>query len=117
MNSHREAARIFGFQVTDSSGNRIGHVDNVWIDDTTNELEFVGVKTGRIMGKTHVIPVGRSRISDHTIQLPFTAEQIKNAPSFSGDEELTPEQEEEIYSYYGDERSTNDGSSGLPDEQ
>lgn len=114
MNSSQDPAQLFGNEVIDSSGNKVGKVDNVWVDDATNELEFVGVKTGWLMGKTHVIPVANAQISDGTIQVPFEEDYIKNAPSFSGDEELTPEQEDEIYGYYGEGRSTQESPSGLP---
>lgn len=114
MNSSQDPAQIFGYEVHDSAGNKIGKVDNVWVDDATNELEFVGVKTGWLMGKTHVIPVANAQISDGTIQVPFDEERIKSAPSFSGDEELTQEQEDEIYGYYGEGRSTEESPSGMP---
>jgi uncharacterized protein (TIGR02271 family) len=114
MNSSQDPAQIFGYDVNDSSGNKIGKVDNVWVDDATNELEFVGVKTGWLMGKTHVIPVANAQIADGSIQVPFDEERIKNAPSFSGDDELSPDQEDEIYSYYGEGRSTAASPSGLP---
>ena len=114
MNNSQDPAQLFGYDVTDASGNKIGKVDNVWVDDATNELEFVGVKTGWLMGKTHVIPVANAQISNGSIQVPFDEDQIKNAPSFSGDDELSPEQEDEIYSYYGEGRSTAESPSGLP---
>jgi uncharacterized protein (TIGR02271 family) len=114
MNSSQDPAQIFGYDVNDSTGNKIGKVDNVWVDDATNELEFVGVKTGWLMGKTHVIPVANAQISDGSVQVPFDEDRIKNAPSFSGDDELSPEQEDEIYSYYGEGRSTAASPSGLP---
>ena len=43
--------QLFGREVTDSSGNKIGSVDGVWVDDATDKLEFVGVKTGWLGGK------------------------------------------------------------------
>lgn len=114
MTTSHDPAQIFGYDVNDTSGNKIGKVDNVWVDDSTNELEFVGVKTGWLMGKTHVIPVANAQITAGAVQVPFGEDQIKKAPSFSGDSELTPEQEDEIYGYYGQGRSTNESPSGLP---
>jgi stress response protein YsnF/sporulation protein YlmC with PRC-barrel domain len=113
MNSSQDPAQIFGYDVNDTSGNKVGKVDNVWVDDATNELEFVGVKTGWLVGKTHVIPVANAQISDGSLQVPFDEDTIKNAPSFSGDAELSPEQEDDIYSYYSESRSTSESPSGL----
>jgi uncharacterized protein (TIGR02271 family) len=38
--------------------------------------------------------------------VPYGSDQIKDAPSAAAEDELSPEQEDEIYSYYGIQRST-----------
>jgi uncharacterized protein (TIGR02271 family) len=110
----QDASSVFGYNVVDSAGNNIGSVDNVWVDDATNELEFVGVKTGWLFGKTHVIPCADAQFSDNTITVPYAQDQIKDAPSFGADDELSPDDEQGIYSYYGLDRSTAPSPSGLP---
>ena len=104
---------VFGSDVIDGSGNKIGSVDNVWVDDATGALEFVGVKTGWLMGKTHVIPTADAQFEGNSIQVPYAEDQIKDAPSFGGDDELSPDDESQIYSYYGLDRSTAPSPSGL----
>ena len=108
--------QLYGYDVMDSSGNKIGSVDGVWVDDATGELEFVGVKTGWLMGKTHIIPAAQAQIdgSSQTITVPFAQDQIKDAPSFGTDDELSPDDENQIYSYYGMDRSTAPSPTGLP---
>ncbi len=106
--------QLFGCEVTDSNGNKIGKVDSVWVDDATNALEFIGVKVGMLMGKTHIIPVTQGQTGSGTITVPYAESQIKGAPSFSGDDELSPADEDQIYSYYGVDRSTGQSLSGLP---
>lgn len=104
------------YAVMDSAGNKIGKVDGIWVDDATNELEFVGAKTGWLMSKTHVIPAAQAQIdnSSQTLTVPFAESQIKDAPSFGTDDELSPDDEDEIYSYYGMDRSTAPSPTGLP---
>jgi uncharacterized protein (TIGR02271 family) len=106
--------QFFGYEVIDSSGNKIGSVDNVWVDDATNALEFIGVKTGWLMGKTHVIPTADAQVDNGTITVPYGQDQVKDAPSFGGNDELSPEDENQIYSYYGLDRSTAPSPTGLP---
>jgi len=114
MNTNsQDPSAVFGYNVVDSAGNNIGTVDNVWVDDATNELEFVGVKTGWLFGKTHIIPCADAQISDGTITVPYAEDQIKDAPSFGADDELSPEDEQGVYSYYGLGRSTAPSPSGL----
>jgi uncharacterized protein (TIGR02271 family) len=105
--------QFFGYEVIDSSGNKIGSVDNVWVDDATNALEFIGVKTGWLMGKTHVIPTADAQVDNGTITVPYGQDQVKDAPSFGGNDELSPEDENQIYSYYGLDRSTAPSPTGL----
>jgi len=105
---------VFGYDVLDSTGNTIGSVDNVWVDDATNELEFIGVKTGWLFGKTHVLPTADAQISSGSVTVPYSQDQIKNAPSFGGDSELSPENEDEIYSYFNIDRTTATSPTGLP---
>jgi uncharacterized protein (TIGR02271 family) len=105
--------QIFGFDVYDDGDNKIGSVDNVWIDDATNALEFVGVKTGWIFGKIHIIPTQNAQIGDGQISFPYPESQIKDAPTFPADHELSPGEEEEVYSYYGINRSMSESSTGL----
>ncbi len=117
MNTGTQAPdQLFGAEVMDSDGNPIGKVDGVWVDDATNALEFVSIKTGKLMGKTHIIPVTQARMDSGggTITVPYTQSQVKDAPSFDSDAELSPQDEDQVYSYYGVDRSTGQSPSELP---
>src|SRR5579884_4280805 len=108
------ATQYYDYDVIDGSGNDIGSVDNVWVDDATDALEFVGVKTGWIFGQTHVIPIENAQIDDanQTITVPYSEDQIKNAPNFPSDATLSAADEDQIYSYYGMDRSTQESPTG-----
>lgn len=105
---------LFGADVIDSAGNKIGTVDGVWVDDATNAVEFVGVKTGWLAGKTNVIPTADAQLGAGSVTVPYSEDQIKDAPGFSTGDELSPAQEDEIYSYYGISRTTATSPTGLP---
>ena len=80
-------------------------------------LEFIGVTTGWLVGKTHAVPAANAQIddADRSIKVPYSQDQIKDAPSFAKDAELSPEDEEQISSsFYGIDRSTGPSPSGLP---
>src|SRR5947209_4353501 len=108
--------QLYGYEVMDSAGNKIGAVDGVWVDDASNQLEFVGVKTGWLMGKTHIIPVAQAQVDggSQTVTVPYGESQIKDAPSFGTNDELSPDDENQIYDYYGIDRSTAPSPTGLP---
>jgi uncharacterized protein (TIGR02271 family) len=105
--------QLYGYDVLDSDGNKLGSVDGVWVDDASSALEFIGVKTGWLMGKTHLIPAENAQIGNGQIQVPYPESQIKDAPSFGTDYELSPDDENQIYQYYGLNRSTAPSPTGL----
>jgi uncharacterized protein (TIGR02271 family) len=114
MQTSTDPAQLYDCDVFDTDGNKIGSVDGVWVDDATNDLEFISAKTGGLFGGTHMIPLADAQISDGSITVPYGESQIKDAPSYPSDQELTPEQENEIYGYYGIQRTTAPSPTGLP---
>jgi uncharacterized protein (TIGR02271 family) len=97
--------RLIDYDVQDQNNNKIGTVQNVWTDQS-NQPRFLGVKTGWIFGKNHVVPVHTSTMNDNqrTIRVPFTEDKVKEAPTFDPDYDLSDADEERIYMYYGLQR-------------
>jgi len=94
---------VIGRKVVDTRGEDIGTLDALWTDEETGKVEFIGVKTGWIFGKTHVVPARGVEIRDDQdqVRVPYEAQFVKDAPSYPAHEELTDAQEREIYQYYG----------------
>jgi uncharacterized protein (TIGR02271 family) len=92
---------MLGYNVEDSQGNRIGHVSGLWVN-AQNDVEFVGVKTTWLVGKTHVFPADGMDVNHHReiIRAPYSLEAIKNAPAFDPGSELTASEQQQIFSYY-----------------
>ena len=100
MNPTVAPDQLFGYDVLDSGGKKIGTVDNVWLDDATRQLEFVGVQTGWLgLGKDHIIAAANAQVDggNRTIQVPYGEEQIKGAPSYAAEAHLTAEDEDSEY--------------------
>lgn len=93
--------RMLGYNVEDSQGNRIGHVSGLWVN-ASNDVEFVGVKTTWLVGKTHIFPAQGMQVNHRReiIRAPYPTDVIKNAPTFDPGAELTEAQQQEIYNYY-----------------
>lgn len=91
---------LIGRKVVDNRDDTIGTLDALWTDETSGKVEFLGVKTGWLLGKTHVVPVREVEIHDDRIRVPYDAQQVKGAPSYSADEALSNAQEQEIIQYY-----------------
>ena len=98
---HYDLNQLFGYDVLDSNKESVGTIDNIWIDDT-GQPAFFGVQTGWL-GKVHVVPAHRAEINKdrQKIRLPHAKEKLKDAPSFDTSADLSREQEDEVYDYYG----------------
>lgn len=96
--SNLEDAKVY-----DPSGERIGKVDDVFYDEQTRQPEWLLVDTG-VFSKDTMIPivdVDLQRTEDG-IRVPFSKDQVKNAPDMGIDEDYLDErQERELYDYYG----------------
>lgn len=98
----RRLERYVGFDVVDRTDNKIGTLECLW-SDYTGDPAFMGVKTGWLFGKTHVVPAQAAHVSlrNRRIRLPYDEQKVKDAPSYDADAELTPQVEDEVSRYYG----------------
>ena len=91
-----------GYKVYDNRGERIGKVDDLFIDEADRE-EYIGVKMGFLGRKSTLIPMDIARVNeaDKSIEVSESKDHIKDAPSFDDDEDITPEYENRIRSHFG----------------
>jgi hypothetical protein len=91
-----------GYTVYDNRGEKIGKVDDLFIDETDRE-EYIGVKMGFFGRKSTLIPMDIVRVNeaDRAIEVSESKDHVKDAPSFDDDEDITHEYEERIRSHFG----------------
>lgn len=101
-NYNSNPERLIDYAVQDERSEAVGKVHNVWTDES-GEPAYLGVKTGWLFGKNHVVPVHTAKVNDirRVIQLPFSEDLIKDAPSFDPDAELNASDIQTIAQYYG----------------
>ena len=102
------------YKVYDNQGQKIGKVDDLFVDETDRE-EYIGVKLGLLGMKSTLIPMEIVRVneSDRSIEVSESKDHVKDAPSFDDDEDITSEYEERIRSHFGLESlGTSGGSYG-----
>jgi sporulation protein YlmC with PRC-barrel domain len=89
--------------VRTTDGEKVGKVKDVYLDADARFARYLVVKTGWFSG-THVVPVDDVTYLDEGhdayVQVPYTEGQLKRAPTFGDDDEVTPEREREIYDHY-----------------
>jgi len=97
-----QAREVSGYLVVDDRGESIGKVEGLWIDPSTDGVEFVGVG-GEGSTKVHVVPAAEIQMAENgsTLRIQYPANFIKKAPEFSPGVELSELEKEEINSYFG----------------
>jgi len=94
--------------------NKLGTVEDIYLDQETGEPEWVALKTGMFGGKLSFAPLAEARLDGDTVVLPYEKEQIKSAPRVEADGELSQEEEAELYRHYGLDYTETRSDTGLP---
>jgi hypothetical protein len=86
----------------DYKGEKIGKVDDLFVDETDRE-EYIGVKMGFLGLKSTLIPMDIVRVNEgeRTIEVSESKDHVRNAPSFDDEEDITPDYEDRIRSHFG----------------
>jgi uncharacterized protein (TIGR02271 family) len=94
--------RFAGYEVYDHSGQKIGKVDDLFVDEQ-DQPEYIGVKMGFLGTSSTLIPMDIAQIDDASSRITVSAEKqtVKDGPTFDDDREITPEYEEQVRTYYG----------------
>jgi uncharacterized protein (TIGR02271 family) len=87
--------------VIDSDGDKVGSVGQVYLDDQTGQPAWVTVKTGLFGTKETFVPISQVETQGQDLRVPFDKDTIKGAPNVDVDQHLSPEDEAELYRYYG----------------
>jgi sporulation protein YlmC with PRC-barrel domain len=90
-----------GRAVTDNDGDRIGKLDEIFVDRETGKPEFALVDVGPLGLRSRLVPLAGAASVGEEIRVPYSKDQIKEAPDIQLDGEPDPEKEAELYRHYG----------------
>jgi uncharacterized protein (TIGR02271 family) len=92
-----------GEEVVDRDGEKIGKLDEIYLDQQTREPAWALVKTGLFGSASTFVPLqGASRAGDGDgLQVAYEKDHVKDAPNMEADGELSPEEEARLYRHYG----------------
>jgi len=103
-----------GYTVYDNVGEKIGKVDELFVDEDDRE-EYLGVKMGLFgLSGTTLVPIEISRVDEQgrRIEVAETKEHVKDAPTYNDDDEVDSGFEDRIRRHFGLESSTGQSSYG-----
>jgi uncharacterized protein (TIGR02271 family) len=91
-----------GYTVVDQSGEKIGKVDDLFLDES-DQPEYFGVKMGFLGTSSTLIPADIATVDreQSSIEVSQPKSIVRDGPAFDDDREITPDYENEVRSYYG----------------
>jgi len=111
-----EIQNLTGVVAYDQAGQKIGHVATVYKDRATGEPEWLTVKTGLFGTKESFVPLALARARGaREVELAADKDTITSAPKIDPEGELSPAEEERLFSHYGLDFAEWRGPGGLPE--
>ena len=81
MTHTNDIQHAVGRTAYDSNGEKIGSVGHIYLDDETGQPEFASVNTGLFGLNESFVPISNATLQDDRLVVPFTKDQVKDAPN------------------------------------
>ncbi len=101
MTSTANLADWRGKDLVDRDGEKIGKLQDVYVDSETDEQMFGTVKEGLIGRHLTFVPLSGATTSPDNLQVTVSRNQVKDAPNLDDEGGLSAEDEAELYRHYG----------------
>ena len=118
MNEHQQdaewnVAEWHDKMLVDSDGEKIGKLQDVYVDVENDEPQFATVKEGFIGRHLTFVPLGAIKVGPDELQVAVTRDQVKSAPNIEQHgEELSQADESALYHHYALNYTPPDTESG-----
>jgi sporulation protein YlmC with PRC-barrel domain len=94
-------AEWHGKMLLDRNGEKIGKLQDVYVDVETDEPQFATVKEGFIGRHLTFVPLGGAQIGPDYLQVTVTKEQVRSAPDIEmHGQELSQSDESALYHHF-----------------
>ncbi len=96
-----DPASLRGVNVNGTGGDKLGKVEEIYLDNETSKPEWAAVKTGLFGGHVSLVPMSAADWDGSELTVPFSKDLVKGAPNHDPGRELSAEDEVALFSYYG----------------
>ena len=90
-----------GSDAYDLDGAKVGRIGQVYVDDQTDEPTWASVRTGLFGTRESFVPLDGATFDGGRLTVAYSKDRITDAPTVDADGHLSPEEEDELYAYYG----------------
>jgi hypothetical protein len=103
-----------GRTLVDHNGEPLGSIEIIYLDKATNQPEWALLEASAAGPARTFVPLVSAGEEGDTVRVPFAKVLVEGAPAMPADQELSEDQEGELYRHYGVPYSRADSPSGLP---
>ena len=99
---------LIGADVYGSDDHKIGTVGQVYVDADSQTPTWVTIKTGLFGTSETFAPLDDASFDGTDVRVAYTKDKVKDAPRIDSDGEIARDEEDFLYSYYGNGTTTPD---------
>jgi hypothetical protein len=103
-----------GEKLHGAGGEKLGTIEEIYLDEETEKPEWFAVKTGLFGSRVSFVPVAEASQAEGHVVVPYDKDQVKGAPHAEPDGALSQQEEAALYRHYGLQYSEAGSDTGLP---
>jgi hypothetical protein len=103
-----------GRTLVDHNGEPLAIIEVIYLDKVTNQPEWALLEADAAGPARTFVPLVSASEEGDSVRVPFAKTLVEAAPGMAADQELSEDQEQELYRHYGVPYSRADSPSGLP---
>ena len=92
--------RLANATVYDNSGDKIGKLGTLYVDNDSGQPSFATVSTGLFGMSESFVPLQGAQLGDDDVRVAYTKDQVKDAPRVDAGGHLSPDEENRLYEHY-----------------
>jgi uncharacterized protein (TIGR02271 family) len=104
-----------GQDLRSSDNQKLGTIEEIYLDAETREPEWALITTGLFGTKQSFVPLREASRSGDGVTVPFDKATVKDAPTIDPDGQLSQHEEAELYRHYGLQYGEYQSASGPPE--
>lgn len=94
-------AGMIGADALDLQDDRIGEINQVYVDEQTDHPTWVSVRLGLLSGAEVLVPLEDAEWDERSLHVAVDRKVAREAPRKEMDEPLTLEEQDRLYTHYG----------------
>ena len=99
--THQDVLSYRGQELRGSDGEKLGTIEEIYLDADTRQPEWAVVTTGLFGTKQSFVPIGEAGTSGDGMTVPYDKATVSDAPSIDPDGQLSEAEERQLYEHYG----------------